>query len=204
MAESSNPPGFGNAPLGAAGALSSLDFPNETFECPHCGQLLAPSCRVCVSCKQPIDPDQIKRARADSLAAALPVLEPERPAVQFPWRVFFAVLAVSWLASTLALRFLGLLDGQMAVLGLQFVSTVWVFGDARRKMIPKPLRWAVGALVLWVVMFPWYLVRRKKLQAPCPFVEVESGPFTRVMVLVVFIFFLVAVIFSALNGPAPK
>ena len=33
--------------------LSVERFPTEPFPCPSCGQLLAPSCRVCVACKEP-------------------------------------------------------------------------------------------------------------------------------------------------------
>ena len=38
----------------------------------------------------------------------------------------------------------------------------------------------------------------------CPFVESESSPFTRVMLLVVFIIFLAGIIFSLLAGPELK
>jgi hypothetical protein len=204
MSESSNPPHIGNPPLAAAGALSGSDFPEEVFECPQCGQMLAPTCRVCVSCKQPIDPAQIKTARPVELPAALPMLAPEPAPVRFSWTMFFGVLAVSWLATLVALRFLGLVEGQIVVSGLQLLTAVWVFWDARQKMIQKPLRWGLGSLVLWIVIFPWYLVRRQKLEAPCPFVEAESGPFIRVILLVVFILFLLAVILSTLSVPAMK
>jgi hypothetical protein len=202
--EPSKPPGFGSAPLAGAAALPGSDFPNEVFECPNCGQLLAASCRVCVSCKQPIDPARIRTALDEVNPAALPVLAPEPPRVRFSWTMFFAVLGVSWVATLLALRFLGLLGGQLVISGLQLLTAIWVFWDARQKMIRKPLRWGVGSLILWIVIFPWYLVRRQKLEASCPFVESESGPFMRVMLLVIFIFFLVAVIASTLGSSALK
>jgi hypothetical protein len=191
-------------PLGAAGTLPESAFPDEVFECPYCGQLLAPSCRVCVSCKLPIDPARIQR-KAEAVAAAAAVeAKPEPPPVRFSWPIFFAVAGVSWLAAVIALGFLGLVGAQLLMSGAQIFSAVWVFWDARQKMVRKPLRWAVGSLLLWLIFFPWYLARRKKLDAPCPFVESESGPFTRVMILAVFIFFLVGIIVSLVSGPAPK
>ena len=41
------------------GSSPVVDFPTEAFQCPACGQLLAPSCRVCVSCKHTINPAEI-------------------------------------------------------------------------------------------------------------------------------------------------
>lgn len=191
-------------PHGPAGALWTNDFPDEPFECPHCGQLLAPSCRVCVSCKHSIDPAEVTRLRSTE-----PVFQPQAPETQFPpvrfsWPMFFIVLGLSWLATTAALHYLGLAKGRVLVSGLQLLSGVWVFFDARQKSVARPLRWGVGSLILWIVIFPWYLARRRTPEAPCPFVEAEPGPFRRVMLLVVFVFFLAAIIFLALNGPPPK
>jgi hypothetical protein len=166
--------------------------------------LLAPTCRVCVSCKLPIDPARIQRQQAAKQEAEIPVAPPEPPPVRFSWTMFFAVLAASWFVSTVVLRFAGLMAGQLIMSGVQIASAVWVFSDARRKLIRKPLRWAIGSLILWVVIFPWYLVRRRKLKAPCPFVESENGPFTKVMILVIFIFFLIAIVVSLLGGPGSK
>ena len=42
---------------------SVAEFPSEPFQCPACGQLLAPACRVCVACKRTIDPAEIARPR---------------------------------------------------------------------------------------------------------------------------------------------
>ena len=62
---------------------SDEQFPAEPFPCPACGQLLAPSCRVCVACKHAIDPAEIRKPRV------LPVVgEPARrqpEPVRFPW-----------------------------------------------------------------------------------------------------------------------
>jgi hypothetical protein len=191
-------------PFSAAGTVPQSGFPDEAFECPYCGQLLAPSCRVCVSCKLPIDPARIQRP-AEAIAAA-PAVEakPEPPPVRFSWTMFFAVLAVSWASAIVALRFLGLEKAQIVMGAAQLSSVVWVFFDARQKLVRRPLRWAVGSVILWMVFFPWYLARRRKLDAPCPFVESDSSPFTRVMLLVVFIIFLAGIVVALVSGPELK
>lgn len=204
MNEPLDPPGFDDNSPEAAGALAKSDFPDEPFECPSCGQMLAPSCRVCVACKQPIDPAAIQKAHPVDLRQQLPELEPELPPVRFSWRIFFYILVLSWGISTVAIHFLGLVEGQVVMSGLQLLSAIWVFFDARQRAIPKPLRWGVGSVILWIIIFPWYLVRRRQPKAPCPFVESDSGPFVRVMVLVIFIFFLVAIVASYLGVAAPK
>ena len=181
--------------------MADASFPDEAFECPNCGQLLAASCRVCVSCKLPIDPARIQR-KPEADAAAMPALASPEPApVRFSWPYFFGVLAATWLAAVIAVVFLGTEKAQLVMSGVQLLSSVWVFWDARQKMIRRPLRWAVGSLILWIVIFPWYLARRRKLQSPCPFVESESGPFTRVMILTVLIIFLAGVIVTLVAGP---
>lgn len=177
---------------------------DEPFECPYCGQMLGSSCRVCVACKLPIDPARIRGIELADVSFKPWAPEPLLLPVRFSWPMFFTVLAVSWLTSLVALLFLDLVKSQLAVSGLQLLSAVWVFVDAHQRNIPKPLRWGVGSLILWIVIFPWYLVRRRSPRAPCPFVEAESGPFARVMLLVVLIFFLAAIAVSLLSGPAPK
>src|SRR2546423_9455397 len=83
-----------------AGATSAPEaaFPDEAFPCPACGQMLAPSCRVCVACKQPIDPAQIKSASARALELrpfdAQPTAGPGAGNVRFPWALFLVLLLV--------------------------------------------------------------------------------------------------------------
>jgi hypothetical protein len=202
--EDSKSTGFSEEPFGASGSVADPGFPDEPFECPYCGQLLAPTCRICVSCKLPIDPARIHRSRAPEPEAVEAIAPPEEPPVRFSWTMFFAVLAAAWVSSTVVLHFAGLVAGQLIMSGVQLLSAIWVFFDARQKLIRKPLRWAVGSLILWIVIFPWYLLRRQKLNAPCPFVEAESGPFTKVMLLVIFILFMVGMLASRYGGTAFK
>ena len=94
---------------------SVAEFPSEPFQCPACGQLLAPSCRVCVACKHTIDPAEIARPREVALPVARAAsTEPKAEPVRYPWRIFFAVLGISFL---LALISEGLWGEQKAAVG---------------------------------------------------------------------------------------
>jgi hypothetical protein len=177
-------------------------FPKEPFPCPACGQMLAPSCRVCVACKQPIDPTKIARLKsvggAPDAAGVQPSSHPPEP-VRFPWRVFFVFLAF-WVPGALLIqRVLNPVKSQLILAGVQLLTSVWVFFDAQAKRVPNPLKWGLGSLLLWPLIFPWYLGRRSKPAAPCPFVEAPASPAARTVLFLLLIVF----IFLILNGP-PK
>src|SRR5208282_1078058 len=72
---------------------SDEQFPTEPFTCPACGQLLSPSCRVCVACHHAIDPAEIRKPGALS-AVEIPPPQQLEP-VRFSWRTFLIVLAIS-------------------------------------------------------------------------------------------------------------
>ena len=181
---------------------SVAEFPSEPFQCPACGQLLAPACRVCVACKHPIDPAEVARPQEVALPTAhAPGTKPRPEPVRYPWRIFFAVLGISLF---LALTFEGLWGEQKAQLamgGAQTLAGVWVFFDALRQRVPRPLRWGVGSMLLPVVVFPWYLARRRTPQSPVPFVEAEVGPVTRFLLFALLVFFLASLIFYIVKGP---
>jgi hypothetical protein len=209
MTDEFNPPDRSAAELAGP---SPADDSEEPFPCPHCGQMLAPTCRVCVSCRQAIDPADIRRAPPVELAAVPggdvksplpgePTPLPALPPVRYPWRMFLLVLALTWVGAVLALEFLGLEQGRILVTGVQVLSSLWVFFDARQKRLPKPFHWGIGTLFLWIIMFPWYLVRRQRPQAPCPFVEREASPLARLLLAALALFFLVAVVVTLLHGP---
>ncbi len=174
----------------------------EPFPCPYCGQMLAASCRVCVVCKHEIDPEKIPKPAAE----AAPTFEPVTRIVpaKFSWQIFFIVLAASWFSTAVALRYLGIVRGQLFVGLLQMLSSVWVYFDAREKHVAKPFRWGLGSLLLWIVIFPWYLSRRRTPQAPCPFVEAETSTLARVIFLALVLFFLLALIATLLKTPLAK
>jgi hypothetical protein len=193
----------------ADSSASVAEFPSEPFQCPACGQLLAPACRVCVACKHIIDPAEIGRTlEVVSPAASAPSAEPRPQRVPYPWRIFFAVLGIALLLGLLystAISF-GLLKENQAELGLRSAPIFaggWVFFDALRRRIPRPLRWAVGTMLLLIVVFPWYLARRKAPQATVPFIEAEVGPVTRILLIAVLLFFLISLIFYIVQGPQP-
>jgi hypothetical protein len=183
---------------------SVAEFPSEPFQCPACGQLLAPACRVCVACKHTINPAEIGRPQEVlSPAAHAPGTEPRLEPVRYPWRIFFAVLGISFGLALILEGFLGEQKAQLAMGGAQTLAGVWVFFDALRQRIPRPLRWGVGSMLLPVVIFPWYLARRRKPQSRVPFVEAEAGPITRFLLFALLIFFLASLIFYIVKGPPP-
>ncbi len=175
---------------------SEEQFPAEPFPCPACGQLLAPSCRVCVACKHPIDPTEIHKPRILQVVG-----EPARTlaAVRFPWRLFLLFFWALMVAGIVSGLLIGPSKTQLMVEALQLLSAIWVSFDAYAKRVPKPLRWGLASMFpTWLIILPWYLVRRRRPEAPCPFVEGYVSPARRVMLLVVV---LVLVYVSYKQGP---
>jgi hypothetical protein len=182
---------------------SVAEFPSEPFQCPACGQLLAPACRVCVACKHTINPAEIGRPQeVVSSAAPSQGTEPRTERVRFSWPIFFAVFGVSCL---LAFIFQGLWKEQQQVFlamgGVQTLAGLWVFFDALRQGIPRPLRWSLGTMFLPLVIFPWYLARRRTPQSPVLFLE--SVPTARLLLLALLLFLLANLIFYIVQGPPP-
>ncbi len=177
---------------------------DEPFACPACGQMLASTCRICVACKQPVDPALIQRplppAPESGAEQELPV---ELPPVQFSWAVFFSVLSAWLFAAIVTQRFLGPEISQYVLGGIVILCSAWVFYDAQQKGLAKPLRWGIGVMLLWIVVFPWYLVRRRTPEAPCPFVEGEASPLARVLLFVVMAFLLLGIAILVFKGPPP-
>jgi hypothetical protein len=106
----------------------------------------------------------------------------------------------------LALTLFGLLrqeEAQLAMCGVQTFAGGWVFFDALRHRIPRPLRWALGTMFLFAIIFPWYVARRRMPQSPVPFVEAEVGPVTRFLIFALLLFFLASLIFYIVRGPSP-
>lgn len=179
----------------AAALPANSAFPNEPFACPHCGQMLAPSCRVCVACKSAIDPKQIRTAPTEALPPEIPEMRTPMPSVRFPWLLFLALFFLRILLFGAIQMRLGMVKTELVLGGLEMISCVWVFYDAQRSGAPRPFRWALGTLLLWPFVFPWYLVRRRTPHAPCPFVEGIGLPIV-ILALVAFGILLVLI-----NGP---
>ena len=184
-------------------AVGDETFSSEPFACPACGQMLAATCRVCVACRQPIDPAKIVRAPVPS--QPLPEhVPPPLPTVRFPWGAFIVAFALSMVTAEGLLAAVGPLKTQLVLGGVQILSSFWVFYDAQRRGIPKPLRWGLGTLLLWLVILPWYLIRRRVPQAACPFVERPTGPITRAILFALMVFILLSVVMAVFNGSIPK
>jgi len=171
-------------------------FPAEPFPCPACGQLLAPSCRVCVACKHAIDPAEIGKPRVLPVVGEPARREPEP--VRFSWRIFLIVFAIWVVGASLVQRYMDPLKGQLALGGVQILCSFWVLYDALEKRLPRPYRWGMGTLLLWPIIFPWYLARRKQPRQPCPFVETQVSPITGAVLLI-----LLAVLFYLILKQAP-
>jgi len=181
------------------------ESPTEPFPCPACGQMLGASCRVCVACRHAIDPAEIAKPQDVATTATPAQAEAAKPApVRFPWRIFFAVLVISVLLAQVFIELWGLEKAQLAMGGVQTLAGIWVSFDALSRRIPCPWRWGVGSMLLPVIIFPWYLARRRVPASACPFVERQVGPITRFVFLALAIFLLLGAIVYLLHGPAPK
>ena len=172
-----------------------------TITCPHCGQMLAATCRVCVSCKQAIDAAALPGFETSAPAAIIAEPEPSLPPARFSWPIFFLTLGVSWMAAFLAVGFLGVVPAQLLFAGLMIGSSLWIMFDAQAKRIPKPWRWGAASLMLWIAFFPWYLSRRRTPRGPCPFVEGEKSLLPRLLVALFLLQFLLAIVIAIKKGP---
>lgn len=180
---------------------AELPFPSEPFACPSCGQMLGPDCRVCAACKTPIDPAKINAATAlvEPLAVEEGPAPPER--VQFPWGLVLILLLARFIVAATMNQMLGLTRTFLILGSIEILCGAWVYYDALRRRVPKPLRWGLGSALLWVVFFPWYLARRRNPHAVCRFIEAEAGPVARVLLFALMVFFLLSILMGIFKGP---
>ncbi|EOI6869287.1 hypothetical protein ACMVR4_000652 [Yersinia enterocolitica] len=45
------------------------------------------------------------------------------------------------------------------------ISALWVMKDAHNNRLNHPIRWGIGTVLLWIIVLPIYLIKRKKLIA---------------------------------------
>ncbi len=183
------------------GLQPTATFPDEPFSCPNCGQLLAAACRVCPSCKQEVNPSEILRPDVNIILAEQVVPLPAKEQARFSWGIFFAALGIWLVVTAVAETLLGPVMSQVVLFSLVALSSVWVYRDAREKNIPTPIRWSLGSLLLWIIIFPWYLARRRTPKAPCPFIEGEGGRVARTLLVILLVFFLLSALMLLLKGP---
>ena len=175
-------------------------FPTEPFPCPNCGQMLGPDVRVCVACRKPIDPNQIKAAVAAAAQQAPRFTPPAQPQVRFPWGVFVVFLVLGCVMVSEGVTALGLSKAALVFLAIQIMASIWVFYDAHQRGIPKPHYWGIGSLFFWLPIFSWYLVRRRQPQAACPRIEAGAWQFLRTLVLIFAVWMLLTALLSLLLG----
>jgi hypothetical protein len=182
------------------------DFPREAFPCPHCGQMLGPAVRVCVACRQAIDPGQIQEPAVVPLAAVPERTKPRN--TPFPWTMLLVGLvglmlligaAEAKFGPTLTMRYL-MRYGQV----IPFATALWVVLDAYRKGVPRPVQWGLATILLWPIAFPWYLARRRQLDTVCPFVESGFGSLLRIVLLWLLINILFLIFFGSMLKSLPK
>ncbi|MGH9445435.1 MAG: hypothetical protein ACRD3O_06900 [Terriglobia bacterium] len=188
-----------NAGAAAAGSFLAPLLPTEPFPCPHCGQMLAPSCRLCVACRQPIDIAQIRGPEPHILPGSPPDTAPAAiRSAHFSWSIFFIVLAAAFVLVSIAVRLVGRETSELVFTGITFACAGWVYMDARAKGLPRPWRWSIMTLFFWLIFFPWYLGRRRTPQAPCSVMESAHSVFFRALfwfvLIVIFLSFIAAVV----------
>lgn len=174
----------------------------EPFECPNCGQMLGPGSTVCPACRQAVDFTKVK-ATASKPVSALPVdAQAEKPQApfaagknQFSLPIFVASVLVYLTVVGMAANFLTITHFRYFLAGLLVGCTAWVIYDARARSVPHPLRWGLGTLFIWVVVFPWYLSRRRTPEVPCPVMDAQTRFFART---VLFVFVLCGILYCLL------
>jgi len=114
--------------------------------------------------------------------------------------VFTVLLAAA------AERLLGPGRSEFLLDSVVILTSAWVYYDAHDKLVPKPLRWGLGSLLLWIVVFPWYLARRRDPVAPCRFVEAEISLAMRLLLaalLTLSLLGMVMMVLKQLGGAIP-
>jgi hypothetical protein len=143
-----------------------------------------------------IDPAEIRQPGVAPTVGQPARREPEP--VRFSWRIFLIVFAIWVVGATLVQRHMAPLKAQLVLGGVQILCSFWVLFDALQKRLPRPLRWGMGTLLLWPIIFPWYLARRSRPRQPCPFIEARVSPIT-----VAVLFIVLAVLFYVVFKQAP-
>lgn len=178
----------------------------EPFACPNCGQMLGPGCTVCAACREAVDFAKVRMAAAAVLTPAPAPMGARFPAEaplpraaagqsQFSLPIFIVSVLVYLTVVGVAASVLSITNFRYFLAGLLVACTAWVIYDAHARQIPHPLRWGLGTFFIWVVVFPWYLSRRRKPEVPCPIMDAQGRFFLRT---VLFVFILCGILYCLL------
>lgn len=175
----------------------------EPFECPNCGQMLGPGSTVCAACRQTVDFAKVRAAVIAPVSTpATASSQPEEPQAQLPigknqfsLPIFVASVLIYLTVVGAAASVLTITHFRYFLAGVLIGCTAWVIFDAHARRVPHPLRWGLGTLFIWVVVFPWYLSRRRTPEAPCPIMDAQGRFFART---VLFVFVLCGILYCLL------
>lgn len=186
-------------PPGAPESSSAQD----PFPCPACGQMLGPGSRICAVCRASIDPGKIGRPVPVDQPQTIAAGTVARERARFPWGLFAILLLLRLSVAAYLNQHQGLSRTFLILGAFEILCGAWVAFDANQRGIPKAFRWGLGSALLWVLVFPWYLTRRRQPQAVCPFIEAEVGPVTRAVFFALVVFFLISFLAVIFKGPMP-
>jgi hypothetical protein len=182
-------------------SIQAVDL-RDPFACPQCGQMLAPTCRVCVACGHAIELSEI--IRSQGRFDGQPPSEVPRSAArgsQFSWAIFFGTLAGAMLIISVAVRFIGVESSKLAFVGFTLICAGWVFYDARSRRIPHGWRWSIMTVFFWIVFFPWYLSRRRRPLVACRPMEDQRSVIFRALLWAVVILLFLSIIAGVIKSP---
>lgn len=183
----------------------------EPFECPNCGQMLGPGSTVCAACRQTVDFTKVRAAAAEPPPVAPVSAQVEKPPIpfaggksQFSLPIFVAFVLAYLLILGAERSFLTATQAFYFQLGLLVGCTAWVIYDAHIRRVPHPLRWGLGTLFIWLVVFPWYISRRRTPEVPCPIMDAQSRFFVRTVLFVFVLCVILSFLFFGVLHKPPR
>jgi len=130
------------------------NFPASRFNVRRAANCLHPPAGSAWRASTPLIPRSSSgRLTPCHLQCSRPAPKPRRNECHIPG----AFSSSSWESLSVLLcssKLSGRADGSVGHGGAQVLAGVWVFYDALRLRIPRPLRWAVGSILLPIVIFP--------------------------------------------------
>lgn len=83
---------------------------------------------------------------------------------------------------------------------VSFLLAVYVLTDATKKEISNQLAWAAGTVILWFIVFPLYLIKRKDLEHTVSDVDGHHKPYSnRMGYVLIFVLTLLPYAWNSIN-----